>query len=340
MVRRTASQHVPACRHVALTLVGEGQDRGYRFIIDVGWLRPLVKELGLRALAGCPSLSDVAWELDVSLTPEDPPRLEVRSYRRGSSPGAEPPLAALRMPLDRFQGLARGTAKRLGLKTPCACYVEPLDPLQERALLAARQAREPEDPDFRMVESAVGTLRLPKLGENGLRRGHLGDRRRVLVDRGSWLRCVFSHRSIDQLLAAASAERERERGFGALGEAYLAHDGCWTVVQELIELPVLQANRASLLTSGKDFLALHRRAGGRLVGYAHLHPRTLEGDELLPVPSGPDQILAWDWDGATSLPTCFPIALFETDRESPGDSLAVHAFEAGKLRQITVEVLK
>lgn len=324
-------------RHHLVVMVAQGQEQQIvaSRILDLETdYRPLVKQLGYRAVARWPELAGQPFELDVRLEAAETarPRLRLAAWHKAD----RRPLAAMDVPAGNFAWFACQMADRLQLKANGTSDYSVHVAVLESDHRWVQQTDKPADEDFQLMEQRA-ELTLP----TGFSTEPLGPRH-VIRDVGSTTRCIFTPGAWSMFLNAAAKETEQERGWAAAGRVHLADGQCCVLVQEpLMELPAA-ATRHSLLTHGTDLFLCHSRLAGRLAAYLHLHPRSVDEKRLGPYPSGPDCTVAWNLDASTDLPVVLPIAMFGARAESPNEvppDVAAHAFVGGLLAEVTLEVL-
>jgi len=322
--------NTPTNTHV-LVLVVRGEKVAGRRILDLarGGYRTLLKELAYRAVATDPArLAGRPWRFNLELEgiDSDNPHVRCEAWLKERP---QPLLAAISVPVGNFAWVGVSVARQLKLED-YSVHVAVPDP--DHPLV--RQSQNWEDDDFAVSFEAEPDLRLP----TNFSTEPLGPREVVRrAEEGTWLKCVFEPEAWTTFLAAAAAETEAERGWLAAARMHLAGDACFTVVEELFELPA-QAGQYFVHTQGREFFQSHRQLGQRLGGYLHLHPREVDGTALSPSPSGPDVTVAWNLEAASTLWPVLPIAMFGTRPETCRTDVAAHAFVGGRIREIDLEV--
>jgi len=329
----TSKADAPArARHLVVVPSQHGRTVSCRVLDLATEYAPLMKELGLRALAGRPDLAGRPWEPHLRLTAIDTPDPRVTIEVHLTDVPAGGPLFALDVPVANFQWIAADLVRRFGDEGDYSYRVAVAGPGSE--VLARWRRAIGDDDDLEFIDDSQ-SLHLPR----GLAAGPPPAPRRVVRSvPASYLRCVFGRAPLAGFLRAAAGATDTERSWLGLGRAHL-HDGrCYVVVEDLAPLPAAEAGADYIITHGRDWARLHARAGGRLVAYLHLHPRTVEGRRITPRPSGNDAVVAWNVDHASpDGPCAFPIALFGTDPDDPGGDLAVHAYDHGLLQPAQLE---
>jgi len=331
----TSTSGNTAWRHLLASLSEAGRVLAYQTLdlagSDASWLR---KYLECRALASRPQLAGLPWRLDLRLAgPESDPHLRLSAFLAG--PFSEC-VAREGIPLGNLLWIGVAMARQLGIASAdYQGYQVAFEVLDEDDPLLHRDESNLEDEDFVVSEEATGLLRFT---EDFSTRppGPLRQSIRDVPD--GWMRCAFTEGAWEQFAAAAEAEGQVERAFGAPMCVHLADGRCYLVIgQPVVELPA-EASPTSLITSGRELLKLHRRFSGQFA-YCHLHPRSVEGVAMTPYPSGPDVTVAWNLNASTALPICMPIALWGTGREPKPGEAAAHAFVKGLLTEIPLEVV-
>jgi hypothetical protein len=317
-----------------LVLVVRGEKVVAQQVLDLarGGHRPLLKELAYRAVATDPAgLAGQPWQvhLDLEGVGTDKPclRCEARLKHR-----PQPRLTVLPVPVGNFAWVGVELANELKIKDYSVHVAVPdrSHPLVERSSAW-------EDEDFAVSFDDEPELLLP----SGFSTEPLGPRRVIArAGAGTWLKCVFEPGAWDTFLTAAGNEREVERGWLATARMHLADGACSVVLERLDELPAEARGEYYLHTKGRAFYRLHRRLGGKLGGYLHLHPREADGTPLSPAPSGPDVTVAWNVEAASTLVPVFPIAMFGARPETCGTDVAAHAFVSGVIGAIDLEVVQ
>ncbi|MFH1264271.1 MAG: hypothetical protein ABIK89_00990 [Planctomycetota bacterium] len=316
-----------------LVLLVQGEHVVAQRILNVaqGGYRSLLKELAYRAVATDPArLAGRPWQFNLELgdVGTENPRLRCEAWLKGQP---QPPLVVLSVPVNNFGWVGVGIAQELKLEDYSVHVAVP-----EPDYPAVRESQEWEDDDFAVSFDEEPELLLP----TDFSTEPLGPREVVRrVGKGTWHKCVFERRAWNTFVAAAGAETEVERGWLASARMHLVDGACFTVVEELFELPD-RAGQYYVHTQGREFFQLHRQLGPRLGGHLHLHPREVEGAALGPNPSGPDVTVAWNLEAASTLLPVLPIAMFGTCPETCGKDVAAHAFAGGKIREIDLEVVQ
>jgi hypothetical protein len=327
-----AGRGAARAHHVVVWIAKDGAVLGYRVMDLRTEYRPLAKELGLRAAAGCPPLAGCLWEPGAQVVGSDAARskLRIEAFLAESGPSPDLPLASVDVPIEHFGWVAAGVARQCGVDGAYAYYVGVLAP--EDPVVRSWGERATQD-DFEILSDEEPELRLPTAFVPTPPPGS----RRILDARPSWLRCVFSRRVGDVFLGAAWAETDRERHWAGAGTTYLAPEACWVVIEDMVELPAAEAGWHYVVTHGSGSRPIRERLGDRLNAHLHLHPRAMEGKPLPPSPSGPDATVAWNFDQGSPSPCCFPIALFGTDPRAPAGDVAAHGYERGILSPVQLE---
>ena len=316
--------------HLSVVVCQGGKVSAYRLLDMRTDFSPLTKELACRAAAGRPDLAGERWVLRLHALEASGDVLMEAHLADGGPGGCLGPLASVRVPLASFSAIASRVAKDAQLDGDCKYGV--LVHAPDAPIVADWDAQQ-EDPDFELA-AAEPQLTMP----DGFAPGEPPGGRQVVHRAGGWLRCVFRRRAFEQFLDAAAAESDRERSWLGAGRVHLSSRACHVVIEDaLVELPG-EAGQAWVVTHGRDWARLYRQVGDRLVAFLHLHPRTVEGKAMRPHPSTNDAVVAWNVCSVSPRPVVLPIAMFGTDRRSPGEDVAVFGYENGLLRQIQLEV--
>jgi hypothetical protein len=316
--------------HVAVCILQDSKLISYRVLDVTREYPPLVKELGLRAVASHPEMAGLPWLPGIRMDGATPDVLTLEAWPCPPGPG-DAPLAVLSVPVANFSWMARQLASRAGLKGQYHMAVLALAP--DSPHVADWKART-ADVDFEISETTP-ELRL----QAGFRNGPAPQPSHPIGEDGpSWLRCGFTARAFRSFLEAAEQERRVERSWAGIGSALLLPQGCITVIEELVEIPG-EAGLSFIKTRGHEWATVKDQLDERsLVAYLHLHPRIVESTRITPSPSDNDSVLFWDFDLASPWPCVFPIALFMADARSAASDLAAYGYETGLLRQIPLEV--
>ncbi len=307
-----------------------GQALGCRVLdfADPGSYPPLFKELGFRCVAAHPEYAGQPWRaaLEMEGLGTAAPRVRMEGWSKDRDPQL---LASLHVPVNNFAWLGVALARQLGLQDPYAVNIA----VTNRRHAVVEQWMNIEDEDF-VLERNDAAMVLPAefdIAELG--------RRRIIHRRGTFLRCVFTGEVYEQFTAAAAAETQNEQGWLGQVRTHLAEEGiCYIVIDGLVEAPASQRGRGFLRTPGRQFGRLYQQHE-RLGGYLHLHPRDVDGAQLSPLPSGPDNTLAWNLDACVSSMIVMPIALFGFRSQQAARDMAVCGFLNGILVPIDLEVL-
>lgn len=320
--------------HVVVALSQSRQLLGYQTLDLARSGGPLTKELAFRAAANRPALAGTAFRLSVEIANVETERPYLLMEAWPEDPRA-PRLAAMNVPVSHFARFGLAMASELSMDhdalADCSVHVivpDPSSPVVKQAAL------EWSDDDFDMAAGPeVGPLYLPEDFST-----EPVEPRQILRHRGSFVHCVFSRRSWEDFTAAAEAETEVERAYGAPVRVHLAGGDCFVVVLDgLVELPA-EAFKTGMIARGLDVLKLHRRFGGQFAAFLHLHPREVDGTAIAPHPSPQDVNVAWNLDASSSQPVVLPIALFGAQLDQSQGDIAAHAFVGGSLSEVNLEL--
>jgi len=329
--RRTSPALV---RHVAISVFQDGACRGCRVLDMAQDYHPVIKELAWRTVAGNPEAAGRPFDVNVCLSaPGQPDGIVLQAIDAQRLRAA--PLGEVFVPTDAFARLAAEAAQQLNVQGRFRWSVSVLPP--GHALVERWRRHLDADDDFEVTSHQPARLVLP--------RDFVRDppaEPSAPDDCAAWLRCCFPAPVYEDFLVAASRETQVERGWLACGRVHLCAGAVRVVIDELVEPPVAAAGSAYLLTTGRDFLALHRSLRDRLVGYAHVHPAQALNQPITqpmtPAPSINDEILAFNLDRTTTAPCVLPIGFYGTAALAQPFPVAVWAYSAGRLSRIPMEV--
>lgn len=291
---------------------------------------PLVKELGFRVLARNPGLAGRPWSLSCRVEGAGTPEASVVLEARLEGEEAGPRLAVVSVPIEHFRWLGQKLAAQFGLSGEFSCEVGVLSE-EDPAVVRWRELDQSDDFEFCEDESE---LVIPA----GCERGPVPWPCRAIGPGEGWVRCVFRAAAFREFLSAAKSERSEEKAFLGLGPVYVSPESCSVVIEKVMgPMPAISAGIGHIRTLGRDVAKAYAAAENR-VAYLHLHPSAIGGAAMSPYPSTSDHELAWDFDRATGAPCVFPIALFGTDPDEPGQGIAAHGYDRGVLCRVRLEV--
>jgi hypothetical protein len=258
------------------------------------------------------------------------PEIRFDVYSRDLRPAR---LATHRVAATHFSSLGMELAAELGIAEPFQMCVAVLD---QRHPLAVEVE---QDDDFEVLETPE--LLLP----HDFSIESVGPTRLIRDAPAGWLAAVFEPRAYQEFIAAASAPNEVERGW--LGDIRVVLDQgvVHAVIEDLVEVPTIEAGKYFLRTSAQQVYELHQ-AHPRGAAYAHLHPREVEIDEsgvarpLGPFPSGPDVMRAISHDAVLppSLPVVCPIAMSEFRPTHEKEEISAAGFIDNLLSPIPLKI--
>ncbi len=322
--------------HVLVVVLQDEQIRGYKILNLARDYAPLLKELAFRMLATDQRLRGRLWRIRARIAQDGngKPQLLLEARVLDEHDGTARSAAILPVPVENFAWVGSQIATKLGIEGTFQFQVAVLN--EDHLLVDHWEAHEGLDTDFVISSEPSRVLRLPNVSTGVATPGPTEVMGRP---RDTWLRCVFSLAAFVEFRDAARAETARERSWAGVGNAVLDSDRCCIVIDELVALPG-QSGREWIRTRGRDFAATCRRLGDSLCAYLHLHPRTVDGQRLEPVPSGNDLIVAWNISRAATLPCVYPIALFGEGAPDARCDMAVYGYDKGILTSVTWEVLE
>ena len=239
-------------------------------------------------------------------------------------------LTSTTLPIEHFTWMVADAANALDGQEECKIRIGALP--RGSPLVQAFAAPQDQDEALVLTEQPA-EITLPKADMFTTR--PLGPHR-VLKQRGTWLKAVFTPDTFAELKQAASQPGlETEVGFFGSVRVHLGGDGaCRVVIDRLYQSPA-EADKLSMKISGAQVYQMHRQVE-RLGAWVHTHPTQVGNLVLTPTPSAPDIAVAVQVAGITRLPVVFPIAMSPLETE---DNLDAFGFENNLFCSLDLEVL-